>query len=231
MNERKFVGADPRSYGLPVFESIALDAGPDGDKDGCRLNAGKPAGLRTGGPRRPLTVRQSNRVQDSAENVKRCKILAGNCRCNSGMKNRIVQTEFPFPGFAGGPLNPWVTASTNRRKKSSKATGLRTLEVCAGGGGQALGLEDAGFEHAGLVEIDGHSCATLRLNRPRWNVITGDLNSFEGAPYKGVDLLSGGLPCPPFSVAGKQLGKDDERNLFPAMIRLVDQIRPWGCTA
>jgi len=52
------------------------------------------------------------------------------------------------------------------------------------------------------------------------------LNSFDGSSFRGVDLVSGGLPCPPFSVAGKQLGKDDERNLFPAMIRLVDQIRP-----
>jgi DNA (cytosine-5)-methyltransferase 1 len=64
------------------------------------------------------------------------------------------------------------------------------------------------------------------MNRPAWNVIEEDLNEFDGSPFKGVDLISGGLPCPPFSVAGKQLGKRDERNLFPAMIRLVDQIRP-----
>jgi len=100
------------------------------------------------------------------------------------------------------------------------------LEVCAGGGGQALGFEQAGFDHSGLVEIDKHACATLRLNRPHWNVITKDLNEFAGSPYRGVDLISGGLPCPPFSVAGKQLGKQDERNLFPATIRLVDEIRP-----
>jgi DNA (cytosine-5)-methyltransferase 1 len=226
LNERKFVSADPRSCGLRLLESIALDAGPDGDKDGCRLNAGRPTDHRTEVSRRLPTVRPASRVQDTAESVKRCKILAGNYRYNSGMKSRIVQTEFPFAGFAGGPLNPWVTASTIRNKKSSKATGLTTLEVCAGGGGQALGLEDAGFGHAGLVEIDGHSCATLHLNRPHWKVIRGDLNTFDGASFKGVDLISGGLPCPPFSVAGKQLGKDDERNLFPAMIRLVDQIRP-----
>jgi DNA (cytosine-5)-methyltransferase 1 len=66
----------------------------------------------------------------------------------------------------------------------------------------------------------------LRLNRPDWNVVEEDLNTFDGAKFKGVDLISGGLPCPPFSVAGKQLGKSDERNLFPAMIRLVDEIRP-----
>jgi DNA (cytosine-5)-methyltransferase 1 len=104
---------------------------------------------------------------------------------------------------------------------------LTTLELCAGAGGQALGLESAGIEHAGLIEIDPHACATLRLNRPHWNVIEGDLNSFSDASaYKGVDIVSGGLPCPPFSKAGKQLGENDERNLFPAAIDIVDQVRP-----
>ena len=78
----------------------------------------------------------------------------------------------------------------------------------------------------GLVELDRSACATLRLNRPKWNVIEHDLNRFDGSNFKGVDIISGGLPCPPFSVAGKQLGVNDERNLFPALIRLVDQIRP-----
>ena len=103
---------------------------------------------------------------------------------------------------------------------------LTSVEVCAGAGGQALGLETAGFSHTALVDNDKHCCNTLRHNRPEWNVIEGDLESFNGKPYAGVDLLSGGLPCPPFSVAGKQLGKDDERNLFPAFFRLVSEIRP-----
>jgi len=65
------------------------------------------------------------------------------------------------------------------------------------------------------------------LNRPAWNVIEHNLNvPFDTTQFKGVDIISGGLPCPPFSVAGKQLGDNDERNLFPAMIRLVDQLRP-----
>lgn len=103
---------------------------------------------------------------------------------------------------------------------------LTSVEMCAGAGGQALGLEKAKFEHCALVEIERDFCATLRLNRPRWNVLEGDLNSFDGTDYQGVDLLAGGLPCPPFSVAGKQLGSADERNLFPAALRLVDEIRP-----
>ena len=103
---------------------------------------------------------------------------------------------------------------------------LTSVEICAGAGGQALGLEMAGFEHSALIEIEPPACATLRLNRPQWNVIEGDLLAFDGRPYKGIDLLAGGVPCPPFSKAGKQLGDKDERNLFPEAIRLVDECRP-----
>lgn len=103
---------------------------------------------------------------------------------------------------------------------------LTTLELCAGAGGQALGLEQAGIEHAALVEIDHHACATLRLNRPAWKVIQADIREFDAKPYQGVDIVSGGLPCPPFSIAGKQLGKNDERNLFPAAIRIISESRP-----
>lgn len=103
---------------------------------------------------------------------------------------------------------------------------LTVLEVCAGAGGQALGLEQAHFEPVALIENDKHCCATLLMNRPNWTVVEADLNTFDGKPYMGVDLIAGGLPCPPFSVAGHGLGEEDERNLFPAMIRLVTEIRP-----
>jgi DNA (cytosine-5)-methyltransferase 1 len=124
--------------------------------------------------------------------------------------------------------NPWLTGSLRVIGGTGKRPmcGLSALELCAGAGGQALGYEQAGIDHAGLVELDHHACATLRLNRPGWNVLECDLNKFDGSDFVGVDIISGGLPCPPFSVAGKQLGTKDERNLFPAMIRLVDQIRP-----
>ncbi len=103
---------------------------------------------------------------------------------------------------------------------------MHSIEFCAGAGGQALGLEQAGFRHAALVEIERDYAKTLTLNRPNWNVLAQDMNDFDGRPYKGADLFAAGLPCPPFSSAGKQLGALDERNLFPAALRLIDEIQP-----
>jgi DNA (cytosine-5)-methyltransferase 1 len=104
---------------------------------------------------------------------------------------------------------------------------LTSLEICSGAGGQALGLEIAGFHHTALVEIDAAACATLRFNRPSWNVIEADVATFSGLPFRGkIDLFAGGVPCPPFSKAGKQLGASDERDLFPEALRLVSEIRP-----
>ena len=69
---------------------------------------------------------------------------------------------------------------------------MNSLELCAGAGGQALGLECAGFEHAALVEWEAPACSTLRLNRPHWNVVKGDLNQFDGTPFRSVDLVADG---------------------------------------
>ncbi len=105
-----------------------------------------------------------------------------------------------------------------------------SVEVCAGAGGQALGLEQAGFEHLACVEIDPQACETLRLNRSGWNVIEDDLRAVverrELEEHADCDLLAGGVPCPPFSLAGKQLGGDDERDLFPAILDLAAQLTP-----
>lgn len=102
-----------------------------------------------------------------------------------------------------------------------------SLEICAGAGGQALGLEQAGFEHVALVELEEDYCSCLRANRPLWNVVCEDIHRFDGTPFRDrIDLLAGGVPCPPFSVAGKQLGNKDERDLFPEMLRLVKEIHP-----
>ena len=103
---------------------------------------------------------------------------------------------------------------------------MQSIEFCAGAGGQAIGLEQAGFRHEALVEIDRKFARTLEINRPGWNVFAADMNTFDGRPYEGAELFAAGLPCPPFSIAGKQLGELDERNLFPAALRLIDEIRP-----
>ena len=103
---------------------------------------------------------------------------------------------------------------------------LHVLELCAGGGGQALGLEMAGFSHAAAVEYEPQFCATLRTNRPAWNVLNQDIRDLKGKDFAGIDLIAGGVPCPPFSVAGKQLGSDDERDMFPAAIEIIRAARP-----
>lgn len=109
-----------------------------------------------------------------------------------------------------------------------------SIELCAGAGGQALGLHQAGFKHRLLIEIDKPACQTLIHNNAihslGWEeVVEGCVEHFaqhHAHEYKGVDLVAGGVPCPPFSKAGKQLGKDDERDLFPAALDIVEKIKP-----
>ena len=103
---------------------------------------------------------------------------------------------------------------------------LTAIELCAGGGGQALGLEMAGYHHVAAVEYEPHYCTTLRKNRPQWNVFQQDIRSFRCEDFSDIDLIAGGVPCPPFSIAGKQLGADDDRDMFPAAISIIDRIRP-----
>jgi DNA (cytosine-5)-methyltransferase 1 len=106
---------------------------------------------------------------------------------------------------------------------------LEVVEICAGAGGQALGLERAGFEHALAVELDTAACATLHANRPGWKVAEGDVADpalWRPSDYRGVALLAGGVPCPPFTVAGRQLGATDERDLFAWAVELCGTIQP-----
>lgn len=103
------------------------------------------------------------------------------------------------------------------------------VEICAGAGGQALGLDKAGFEHALAVELDSNACNTLRANRASWKVAEGDVADpavWRPADYKEVTLFAGGVPCPPFTIAGKQLGASDERDLFAWAVEQVEVVRP-----
>ena len=101
---------------------------------------------------------------------------------------------------------------------------LTTVEICAGGGGQALGLQMAGFHHEALVECEPHFCATLRKNRPAWNTRQEDFRDFPASKFSGIDLLAGGVPCPPFSIAGHQLGPSDKRDMFAAALDLAEKM-------
>lgn len=103
-----------------------------------------------------------------------------------------------------------------------------SIELFAGAGGLALGLEYAGFSHIMLNEIDPDACATLRKNRPEWNIQEGDVRTIDFSKYRGqVDLLSGGFPCQAFSFAGKQGGFQDARGtLFFEIARAIKEIQP-----
>lgn len=102
------------------------------------------------------------------------------------------------------------------------------LELFAGAGGMALGLEKAGLKSVLLNEIDANACKTLRKNRPEWNVVEGDVSKVDFTPYRDtVDVLAGGFPCQAFSYAGKKLGFEDTRGtLFFEFARAVKEINP-----
>ncbi|CAN7336848.1 DNA cytosine methyltransferase [Rhizobium sp. LjRoot258] len=105
---------------------------------------------------------------------------------------------------------------------------LKALEICAGAGGMAVGLERAGFHHVGLVELDKNAAATLRKNRPHWPVIEADVRTIDFTQFRrsAVDLLVGGIPCQPYSTSGKSEGKNDEKDLLLEGVRAVKESKP-----
>jgi len=103
---------------------------------------------------------------------------------------------------------------------------MRSVELFSGAGGLALGLEAAGFEHVALVERNKDACATLRLNRPGWNLVESDVREVDFSSLGPVDLVAGGPPCQPFSIGGKARGYDDLRDMFPQAVRAVRELRP-----
>lgn len=121
----------------------------------------------------------------------------------------------------GGPLSKKPVAALPKPD-------LTVVELCAGAGGMAVGLERAGYQPLALVEFDKNAAASLRQNRPLWPVIEADIRTVDFKQYRsrGVDLLVGGLPCPPYSIEGLGLGKDDPRDLLMEGARAVEEMRP-----
>lgn len=124
--------------------------------------------------------------------------------------------------------------SINIAAKPIRATpkqDYKVIELFAGGGGLAIGLEKAGLKCALLNEIDRHACATLKKNRPHWNVVEGDIRNIDFTPYKNeVDVVTGGFPCQAFSYAGKGLGLEDARGtMFFEFARCIKETNPAIC--
>lgn len=106
---------------------------------------------------------------------------------------------------------------------------INNIELFAGAGGMALGLEKAGFKHVLLNEFDKNACKTLKINRPRWKILEGNIEKikWEDAVNLPVDLISGGFPCQSFSHSGKRLGLEDTRGtLFYEFARCVKVVQP-----
>lgn len=121
-----------------------------------------------------------------------------------------------------------VHSSWNEEMLTIPLRPYNSIELFAGAGGMALGMEKAGFHHVLLNEIDPYACETLKKNRPKWNVVGIDVNQVDFTPWRGkVDFISGGFPCQAFSYAGKGAGFEDTRGtLFFQLARAVKEIQP-----
>lgn len=187
----------------------------------------KALGSRTaGGPNPP-----SHQVFDALAQLARATSLAEIDEAGSA----LVSATQPGDGVKGSvvPVTPSPTenapipgSSGIRSIASTYSHGLTTLEICAGAGGQAAGLSKAGFRHLALVEKSPAACETLRSAFGADHVVQTDLVGYKPVDIGPVDLLAGGVPCQPFSKAGKRKGAQDDRDLFPEALRLVELLRP-----
>lgn len=144
-------------------------------------------------------------------------------------KNKKGQTGFYAHQLLGIPqIEAMINSNWESEYNIKPARDFTSIELFAGGGGLALGMEKAGFKHILLNEFDKSACDTLRKNRPNWNVVEGDIHKVSFKDYEGkVDFLSGGFPCQAFSYAGKKAGFEDARGtLFFELARAVKEVKP-----
>ncbi|MDQ6962641.1 MAG: DNA cytosine methyltransferase [Mariprofundaceae bacterium] len=120
-----------------------------------------------------------------------------------------------------------IESNWDKEQEIKPVKRYNSIELFAGAGGLAIGLEKSGFNAVALNEIDKNACATLRKNRPNWNILEGDISNIDFTKYKNIDFLSGGFPCQAFSYAGKKLGFEDIRGtLFFEFARAIKEIKP-----
>jgi DNA (cytosine-5)-methyltransferase 1 len=125
-------------------------------------------------------------------------------------------------------VNRFINSTWDKELKIKPKRKYKLVELFAGGGGLAIGMEHAGLEAIFLNELDKQACNTLRYNRPKWNVVEGDISSIDFSQInQTVDILTGGFPCQAFSYAGKSLGLEDTRGtLFFEMARAIKTLQP-----
>lgn len=151
---------------------------------------------------------------------------------NSNAAKRLAES-----GEGKEPLHELCTPNLdpNDLMPQRKAHSLRSLSLFSGGGGMDLGFDRAGFHHVASYELLEFAADSLRLNRPNWNVFSGehgDVTRVAWEKYRGsIDVIHGGPPCQPFSSAGHQLGKDDARDMFPEFVRAVLAVEPLAFIA
>ena len=150
-------------------------------------------------------------------------------------QQRKLELLHPDRAFAAAAPSLGSRLDPNDLMPQIDPSGLSCLSLFSGGGGLDLGFERAGFEHRALFELLDVCGETLRSNRPRWDVRSGeaqgDVCAAEFASFRGVDVVHGGPPCQPFSVAGKQAGADDPRNMWSDYVRCVQEVRPRAFVA
>lgn len=160
----------------------------------------------------------SNRTVESWINTKKIKVSL-----KKDNKNYFQLNELDIP-----EIKQMISSKWNSEKNIKPDRVYKSIELFAGAGGLALGLERAGFSPVLLNEFDKYACETLRKNRPNLNIVEDDVHNIDFNCYKGeVDFLSGGFPCQAFSYAGNQKGFEDTRGtLFFEFARAIKEIQP-----